>query len=108
MTAHEKDRETETSRLASSGHYHGRARAVSTVTGKRNMLPKSPHLPGERIARRQGGLKGGKARAEKLSPERRREIALKTTTKARWSKVSSKGMESDPIPADPRRSGVRR
>lgn len=32
---------------------------------------------------RQGGLKGGKARAEKLNPERRREIA-KAAAAARW------------------------
>ncbi len=30
-----------------------------------------------------GGLKGGKARAEKLSPERRKEIAVKAAL-ARW------------------------
>ncbi len=34
---------------------------------------------------RRGGLKGGKARAEKLSPERRREIA-KRAAQARWGK----------------------
>lgn len=34
---------------------------------------------------RKGGLKGGKARAEKLSPEKRREIAQKAA-KARWEK----------------------
>jgi len=34
---------------------------------------------------RLGGLKGGKARAEKLSAEERREIALKAA-KARWCK----------------------
>lgn len=33
-----------------------------------------------------GGLKGGKARAEKLSPERRKEIARMAAT-ARWSKI---------------------
>jgi len=33
---------------------------------------------------RKGGLKGGKARAEALSPRRRREIAKKAA-KARWS-----------------------
>jgi len=33
---------------------------------------------------RKGGLKGGKARAEKLSPERRREIAKKAAA-ARWA-----------------------
>jgi hypothetical protein len=32
---------------------------------------------------RRGGLKGGKARAEKLSPERRKEIAKKAAEK-RW------------------------
>lgn len=35
---------------------------------------------------RLGGLKGGKARAEKLSPERRREIAQKAI-QARWAKA---------------------
>lgn len=34
---------------------------------------------------RLGGLKGGKARAEKLTPERRSEIAKKAA-KARWGK----------------------
>lgn len=32
-----------------------------------------------------GGLKGGKARADKLSPKRRKEIALKAAN-ARWGK----------------------
>jgi hypothetical protein len=35
---------------------------------------------------RLGGKKGGKARAEKLSPERRKEIARKAA-KARWDKM---------------------
>jgi hypothetical protein len=35
-----------------------------------------------------GGKKGGKARAEKLSPERRREIAAKAA-RARWDKKKS-------------------
>lgn len=34
---------------------------------------------------RLGGLKGGKARAEKLSPEERKEIAKKAA-KARWDR----------------------
>lgn len=34
---------------------------------------------------RLGGLKGGKARAEKLTPEQRKEIAQKAA-KARWQK----------------------
>jgi hypothetical protein len=33
---------------------------------------------------RKGGLKGGKARAESLTPEKRSEIALKAS-KARWA-----------------------
>ena len=37
---------------------------------------------------RLGGKKGGKARAEKLSPERRREIAKKAA-EARWKKGNS-------------------
>jgi hypothetical protein len=34
---------------------------------------------------RRGGLKGGKARAEKLTPERRKEIAQRGA-QARWAK----------------------
>ncbi len=34
---------------------------------------------------RKGGLKGGRARAEKLTPERRKEIARQAAA-ARWSK----------------------
>jgi len=37
---------------------------------------------------RRGGLKGGPARAKKLSSERRKEIAKKAA-KARWSKKST-------------------
>ena len=40
--------------------------------------------PGKEYARK-GGLKGGKARAEKLTPERRVEIARKAAEK-RWGK----------------------
>jgi hypothetical protein len=36
-------------------------------------------------ANRKGGLKGGKARADSLSPERRKEIAQKAASK-RWAK----------------------
>lgn len=38
---------------------------------------------------RLGGLKGGKARAEKLSPKKRKEIAKKAA-KARWGKKTPK------------------
>jgi len=37
---------------------------------------------------RMGGLKGGKARAEKLSPKRKKEIAQQAA-QARWSKKSN-------------------
>lgn len=38
---------------------------------------------------RLGGKKGGKARAEKLTPEERKEIARKAA-KARWGKIKEK------------------
>jgi hypothetical protein len=37
------------------------------------------------IAKRKGGVKGGKKRASKLTPERRKEIAQKAAAK-RWGK----------------------
>ncbi len=45
---------------------------------------KTPKSEGKEYARK-GGLKGGKARAEKLSPEKRREIA-RAAAKKRWAK----------------------
>ncbi len=41
-----------------------------------------------------GGAKGGKVRAAKLSPERRREIARKAVL-TRWAKQRSKEGESE-------------
>ena len=38
---------------------------------------------------RLGGLKGGKARADKLTPKRRKQIAAKAA-KARWAKAKKK------------------
>jgi len=43
-----------------------------------------PDTPAQEFAR-SGGLKGGKARAEALTPERRREIAKKAAAK-RWGR----------------------
>lgn len=40
---------------------------------------------------RRGGMRGGKARAKKLSPEKRSEIARKAA-KARWGKKDTRGM----------------
>ncbi len=42
------------------------------------------------------GKLGGKARAEKLSPARRAEIASKAA-KARWSKAETKGRTEAPV-----------
>ena len=47
--------------------------------------PKEGKNPAAVELGRLGGLKGGKARADKLSPERRREIAQKAARK-RWGK----------------------
>lgn len=43
----------------------------------------SSKLTGKKADSSKGGLKGGKARAEKLTPEQRSEIAKKAA-KARW------------------------
>ena len=45
---------------------------------------KTPASDGKEYARK-GGLKGGKARAESMTPERRAEIAKKAAAK-RWGK----------------------
>jgi hypothetical protein len=45
--------------------------------------PDEPSETAAQAAGRRGGLKGGKARASKLSPERRSEIARKAA-RARW------------------------
>ena len=42
-------------------------------------------LTGKKADSRKGGLKGGKARADKLTPEQRSEIAKKASAK-RWAK----------------------
>lgn len=53
-------------------------RLVKEATGERDE-PSQAQINGHN-----GGLKGGKARAKKLSPEQRSEIARKAA-KARWS-----------------------
>lgn len=51
----------------------------------------TPSKDPERVARgKAGGSKGGKLRAEKLSPERRSEIARKAA-QARWAAAKSVG-----------------
>jgi hypothetical protein len=49
--------------------------------GAENVKPVAP-----REAQRKGGVKGGKARAKKLPPKKRREIAKKAA-RARWRTV---------------------
>lgn len=48
-------------------------------------LPEEPKESEVQARGRAGGLKGGKARAEKLSPTKRRQIAKKAA-KSRWKK----------------------
>ncbi len=58
---------------------------VDKATGLSAESEKNPHAV---ALGRLGGLKGGKARAKKLTAERRKEIADKAI-KARWSKTDS-------------------
>ena len=67
------------------------ASIVADATGKEPGEADSAGSDGEKnpaavAVGRLGGLKGGKARAAKLSPERRREIAI-AAAKARWKKA---------------------
>ncbi len=59
------------------------ARIVSEATDETHIVKN----PAAVALGRLGGLKGGKARAEKLTPERRREIAKKAAM-ARWAKAT--------------------
>lgn len=59
---------------------------------KRDGIPQQPIPKPKKVsyrveAGRKGGLKGGKARAKKLSAQKRKQIAQKGA-KARWSKIS--------------------
>lgn len=58
---------------------------VDIATGeKSDPAPKNEKDPAAVALGRKGGLKGGKARADSLTPEKRQEIAKKAA-KARWS-----------------------
>ncbi|HUG47705.1 MAG TPA: histone H1 [Candidatus Limnocylindria bacterium] len=58
---------------------------LNMVLGEAEPEP-APAKDPERVERgKKGGAKGGKLRAERLSPERRREIAQKAAA-ARWRK----------------------
>jgi hypothetical protein len=55
---------------------------VQQATGE---VPKRGELTGKKADSRKGGLKGGKARADKLTPKKRSEIARKAA-QSRWKK----------------------
>ena len=57
---------------------------VAKATGEKPAKKRRKNPAAVALGRR-GGLKGGKARAAKLTPEQRRKIAQKAA-KARWSK----------------------
>ncbi len=59
------------------------AKSIVEKTTKEPSEEKTEKNPAAVALGRLGGLKGGKARAEKLSAERRKEIARKAA-KARW------------------------
>jgi len=62
---------------------------IASATLRRTLELVDPEAPARDPAAvalgRRGGLKGGRARAEKLSPEERRASALKAA-RARWAK----------------------
>jgi hypothetical protein len=60
-------------------------RVVQEATGQIERPKPKPKFDAKALGHL-GGLKGGKARAEKLSPERRKEIAKKAA-RARWGKL---------------------
>ena len=62
---------------------------VAEATQEKELIqtPTKEKNPAAVALGRLGGLKGGKARAKKLSPERRKEIARKAA-KIRWEKTS--------------------
>lgn len=62
------------------------ARIVAQSTGQPTPSEKPAKNPAAVALGRLGGLKGGKARAKKLTPSKRAEIARKAA-KSRWSKA---------------------
>jgi hypothetical protein len=62
----------------------GQVEHKSEPSEPESMDGKNPHAV---ALGRLGGLKGGRARTEKLTPERRKEIARKAA-QSRWAKIS--------------------
>jgi hypothetical protein len=58
---------------------------VDIATGENEEVQQDPIKAAAAALGRQGGLKGGKARAKSLSPKKRSEIAKKAAA-ARWKK----------------------
>ena len=65
------------------------AAEITTGEVSENKLQDDEKDPAAVALGRKGGLKGGKARAKKLSPERRTEIARKAAV-ARWAKTTKR------------------
>jgi hypothetical protein len=61
---------------------------IDIATGQASEDTRPPDSPAVEFAR-SGGLKGGRARADALTPQRRREIA-KIAAERRWSKNGPK------------------
>lgn len=61
------------------------ASIVAEATDQPETAPKAEKNPAAVALGRLGGLKGGKARAKKLTPEQRQEIAKKAA-RARWER----------------------
>ena len=61
--------------------------ATQEIKEEPTTIPSKEKNPAAVALGRLGGLKGGKARAEKLSPKKRKEIARRAA-KARWYKES--------------------
>lgn len=63
---------------------HAPTERVAVLERRRRLRPANPHAA---ALGRLGGLKGGPARAARLSARRRREIA-RTAARARWARTS--------------------
>jgi hypothetical protein len=70
--------------------------ATGQTTAKPPPVPPSPATknPAAVALGRLGGLRGGKARAESLTPERKREIA-RFAAQTRWKKLANKSNHPD-------------
>lgn len=62
---------------------------ITEATGEANPKEKPQKNPAAQELGRLGGLKGGKARAEKLTAKQRKEIAKKAA-EARWAGIKGK------------------